>query len=175
MKTLLLFTSLIIRLSCLAQTNDLPKDESGKIVFTEVVKVDSADANQLFSRAQVAISSLFKSAKDVIQVKDEASKQIVAKGLLEAYGFVKFETTIQCKDGRYKYTITNLEHTNDPRYKYSYAGGALENEKPVCGTFFINKHAWDKIKETTKTQIDDAIVRLKKSMASPAAGNSDKW
>jgi hypothetical protein len=174
MKGLFFLIAALISVSSFSQT-ELPKDEAGKVTFSDVVTVDSASASQLYSRAQLSIASLFKSAKDVIQLKDDAAKQIVAKGIFENYGYMRFSITLQCKDGRYKYILTDFVHESDPRYKYSTSGGNIENEKPAAGTFLFSMAAWRKVKEKTKKEVDAIIARIKKDMLSATASNSDNW
>lgn len=67
---LLLFHSSLL----FAQNSDnnvsLPLQD-GKITYSEIVNVDSATKNQLYSRAKEWISKSFKSSKNVIQLDEK--------------------------------------------------------------------------------------------------------
>jgi hypothetical protein len=172
MKTLIV----IMFLPILSFAQDLPKNSEGKIEYTAVVQIDTAKAATLFSNAKLFIADAFKSAKDVTQLDDANAKTVMAKGLMPVsvkslgsnwdYGYVRFQLTIQCKDGRYKYSFTDFVHEDKPGQRHA-DGGPLENEKPGCGTMQLSKKYWENIKketdETTKAMIED----LKKHMASP--------
>lgn len=170
MKTL---TLALLLLSLNAFSQEFPVDSStSKYSFTEVVKVDSVAAPVLFSRAKLFVAQLFNSAKEVTQMEDAASGTIVCKGnftALSNYGFVKFDLSLYCKDGRYKYSMTNFVHVN-PHPK-QFAGGVLENEKPEAGTFFMTKKFWIKIKEDVYVQSQAVINKLKATMASKTSND----
>ena len=60
-----LFILLLFALSNSSSGQTLPIDSTtGKITYTEVVKVDSITKDQLYSRALVWFTKTFKSAKD---------------------------------------------------------------------------------------------------------------
>jgi len=150
-----------------------PVNSNGKIEYTEVVSVDSAKAADLFSRSKLYITNAFKSGKDVTQLVDDETKTIVGKGVLKIYinaglgimwdVYVHFKTTIQCRDGRYKYSLTEFEA--------ELIGGstdALEEEKPKSYT----KKMWASLKEQTNSTINEMIIDLKKQMSST---KNDAW
>lgn len=93
---------------------DFPTDENGDVNFNEVVQVDGASKNELFLRSVQYFANEFKSANDVIQMKDKESAIIIGKGLTSFYitfmGTVSemnlwFSIKIQSREGRYKYEI----------------------------------------------------------------------
>lgn len=160
-------------------TNVLPLDSATqKYTYTEVVKVDSASADALYSRAKVALAKLFVSGKDVSQVNDDNAKQVVGKGFTECitsdgmmkrnFGKIWFVLTIQCKDGRYKYTITDFEQESTA---WPYTLGALEQEKVKL----ITKNTWNRIRSYTADQMTTLIADLKKIMSNAANSNSSNW
>lgn len=95
---------------------------------TAVVTVPNQTAAQLYKGAKQWIALNFKSAQDVIQFDDSASKKIIVKGkkilnpgIIESVYFSYrfcFALELQFKDGRYKYTFSNseliFEKTNTP-------------------------------------------------------------
>jgi hypothetical protein len=83
--------------------------KNSKICYEEVVVVDNLKATQLYSNAKIWIASTFGSAKSVIE-SDVENNSLVLKGFLRDNEFAKFgfNLTIQFKDGRYKYTLTDI-------------------------------------------------------------------
>ncbi|MCY2955669.1 MAG: DUF4468 domain-containing protein [Planctomycetota bacterium] len=70
---------LLILLSNSSSGQTLPIDSiAGKITYTEVVKVDSATKDQLYSRALEWFANTFKSAKNAIDLSDRGSGFIKA-------------------------------------------------------------------------------------------------
>jgi hypothetical protein len=178
MKKVIVLLSLCCSIKCYSQdyfVND-------KCSIEEVVQVDSVSAKDLYTRAKYALTKIFKSAKDVTQLDDKDNNQLVAKGFTyvrmknpfnPAAGQVRFAFEIQCKDGRYKYLITDCTHESSADYKY--AGGNLCQEKPVCGTFFMPKATWMNIKKDFINQMQLVILDLKKEMVSTNANNKENW
>lgn len=95
------------------QLHNLPVKD-GSAYFSEVYESEF-NAEYLYTNAKLAISDIFKSAQDVIQVDDPAAKIIVAKGyadwiknkdaMVSAALKIYFTLKIECRDGRYKVSI----------------------------------------------------------------------
>ena len=109
----------------LRQTFDEIKTDStnGLIVFTEVVKADSASKAELYSKAREWFALNFKSADAVLEMDDKESGKLIGKAwqnintpLLVRTTLTKIFYTIkiQLKDNRYKYTITNIYYKSYP-------------------------------------------------------------
>ncbi len=148
-------------------------------LLTEVVNVDSISAQSLYSRTKLFIAENFKSAKTVIQLDDAENKTLVVKGGVmpyirnafagRTYGISMFTLKIQCKDNKFKYTLSDIYHEKVSHDEYS--GGSFENDKPACGTAFLNNKAWHKIKDNSIEQIKNLIVLMKVQISS---GNIQK-
>lgn len=67
---LLLFHSSLLFAQNVDNNVSLPLQD-GKITYSEIVNVDSATKNQLYSRAKEWISKSFKSSKNVIQLDEK--------------------------------------------------------------------------------------------------------
>jgi hypothetical protein len=182
MKTLLI-ALLFVPFISFAQ--DLPKNSEGNIEYTAVVNIDSADAQTLYSRAKLFIAQSFKSARNVTDLSDDAAKQIVVKGLIRPvikwnvygkseFGNVFFTTTIQCKEGKYRYFINGFNHENHEN-KFDNSGGRLENEKPACGTFYMTKNVWQKVKDYTSNSMLTYIKNLQAYMEGKGITATDEW
>jgi len=116
--------SLFIYSSSFAQ--DMPIDETSKLItYTEVVKT-TGTADALFEKAHKWFFSYYKNPHNV--VKESANHKIVArprfkilnppdkKGIRTMGGIVMYTFTIVFKEGRYKYTITNIEWKQSSKY-----------------------------------------------------------
>lgn len=165
-------------------TIDLPRNDKGLIEYSSVIQMDTCSAEILYSRAKLFIANYFNSAPDVTKLEDASSHTLVVKALFPRIytnpfnkahgGNVKFQFTIQCKNGRYKYAINNLVHS-DINANGNFSGGDLENEKPLCGTFFMTRKIWYKIKAESDQYANQMISNLKTTMAGSENFTSDNW
>ncbi|HEY8688273.1 MAG TPA: DUF4468 domain-containing protein [Chitinophagaceae bacterium] len=147
---------------------------SNPYLQTEVVNVDSISVQTLYSRTKLFIAENFKSAKTVIQLDDPETKTLVVKGGVtpyiknafagRTYGISMFTLKIQCKDNKYKYTLSDIYHEKVSTDEYS--GGSFENDKPACGTAFLNNKAWHKIKDNSIEKINNLIALMKVQVSS---------
>lgn len=173
MKTFLLAfltISLFLRINSNGQEVHFPIDTiTNLITYSEITTLnDSAKKNELFARAKSCMVHLFKNSNEVIQNEDKENCVIIGKGLINAYakalgkyydaGFVNFTITIACKDGRYKYVITELVHDGGNSNMPSV--GALEKEDPPVWT---NKQ-WQNLKLQTDEKIKEMISFIKSEM-----------
>jgi len=151
-----------------------PINDKGKIEYTNVVAADSLNATELFGKARLFLSKAFNSGKETTELTDEQNNVVSAKGWAPVYITslgVKYEQqlwfsfTIQCKAGRYKYTIDNVylvsKGTKQSNEYY------FENGK---GAWFSNKQ-WDSVKEQADNILKSLIADLKKNMVKTA----DTW
>ena len=109
--------------------------KDGRIYYSEIIKVDSSlTADNLYQNAKSWATLTFRSAKDATQSDDPVSKTIIIKSYVSKghNAYVTnpknwFVLKIEMKDGRYKYTLT------DVRYEFSvHFGGATTNSnKPL--------------------------------------------
>jgi hypothetical protein len=168
-----IFVALLLALPLLsnAQTDTLPVNkETGKYEFSEVVNVDTATADKLYSNAKLFVAYAFKSGKDVTQLNDDLSKTVIGKGATKVFikfaigppvpTYVRFTMTIQSKDGRYRYLI------NDFLYYNTVDGTStkeLEDEK-YWGKNKMSRRVWASVKNQIYTDISLLVIDLKKQM-----------
>ncbi len=108
----LLFTSY-------GQTSKLPIDEeTGKITYKEVVQVEGTKED-LFNRSISWINSFYKNPLDVTRERNLANgvvkglhrikiKNTDEEGNITDAGMVQYEFSLQFKDGRYRYILTDF-------------------------------------------------------------------
>lgn len=110
---------------------------------SEVVTASGVEKATLYSNALTFFAETFKSANDVIQMKDPASGKIIGKGFLKDR---KITITIEVKDEKFRYQITTepyienkeirLENVNklgslkgETYLSYGYVNGILVIDK----------------------------------------------
>jgi len=169
------------------ETSKLPIDSlTGKIVYSEVMHVDSSATRQeLFSKAREWFAKAYKSSKNVIQMEDKESGKIVGKALMQVYyknrqdGYINYTISIQVKDGRYKYEVTDFYHTGQ-----DVSGGSIPDfglcEKMINTTDKYFGISMQKNYTSCLYQMDNNIKALisdlKFEMATkPQNTDKDKW
>lgn len=86
-KTLLaLFLFAICFKTQMAISQTLPIDkETGAIIYSEVITVDSVSKDELYKRAKSCFVTLFKNSSDVIKNENSSDGTITGKGVIKAY------------------------------------------------------------------------------------------
>jgi len=143
----------------------LPLFNFAQTEFTEVVQVDSTTKKTvLYSNSLNWFAKTFKSANNVIQMKDAETGKVIGKGILSAApksmgvkgdGSTWATITITSKDGKYKYEFTEIYFQYRAGTTFKYDG------QPGMG----QKKAFEGWKEEVKNEINAMIVELKKEMA----------
>ena len=182
-------SSLVITLSILLFTlysyaqdqvlSKLPIDSvTNKLMFSEVVKLDSTKKIELYSRAREWFVKTYNSADDVLQMDDKESGKLLGK----AFNDITFESImgsmfttrmfytvkIYIKDGRYKYEITDI-------YYKSYASAQVPSMTTYPDDWFIpeekvfKSNGKEKVinkgyRNATLESINNLILNLKNSM-----------
>ena len=174
---LLLIAFLLIPFVSHSQSDSIPINADGKYEYSEVVNVDSASAQKLYSNAKIFIVTAFKSGKAVTQLNDDAAKTVAGNGTEQVFTkglvgsainkFIKFRILIQSKDGRYKYSITNFEiHFISDAIDRTYA---LEDSKNKV----LTKKQTVEVFQQLNTDMHSLIAELKKTMASKTESTQD--
>jgi hypothetical protein len=173
MKKIISFVGLLFAIIATANAQirvyDVLPLQNDKVIYTGVVRVDSANKTELYDRAKRWLVHEYKSAKEVVQLDDKENGDIIGKGFyLTTWCGERFDVyhtiTIAVKDGRYKYTITDL---TCKRY-----GAATFKEKPI--EYFWEYRAKNPTKKyfiSVDKEIQDAIASLAKFMTTNPKGN----
>lgn len=138
--------------------------KDGKIFFSDIEKVDSVKATDLYSRAKNWLAHEYNSAKAVIQVDDKDGGQIVSKGIMVVIpkGFLAEPTKIEhivsifVKDGKYKVEISEFRITQ--------IGSAFGFNAPLESWSALNKR---KLTIAVQEETIEMLESLKKTMNSP--------
>jgi len=161
--------------------------------YSKVEYVDSTlKSSELFTRAREWFALTFRSSNDVIQLEDKQNGKLIGKGAFKytsrilygsegTKGWVYYTLTIQVKDGRYKFDLTNFIHEGNPNN----TGGALSfnlittsDECPydfaMSSKSWKNK-VWKDIKQDIQTNSETIISSLKIAMSKPSPKVADEW
>jgi hypothetical protein len=117
--------SLLFLLPVLTTAQNLLSDnfpvKEGKIVYSEVVPVDSSmTANDLYLNAKNWLASAFNFSKSALQTDDKEAKLIILKGVTnvpEVEGIDQSEwflLKLELKNSRYKYSLFEIETEGYP-------------------------------------------------------------
>jgi len=156
---------------------DLPVDEAtGACVFQEVIDVPERSADELHQSARVWFAEAYKSSQDVVQLDDPETNVIIGKAwspLQDRGDRIWYTLKVECKDGRYRYTMYDVEYDSGP-------GQSARYREYLCQTL-MEKRLRKGRRARTDRKYRYAYVRainsltddLKLSMASAPA--TDDW
>ncbi|MCT4636086.1 MAG: DUF4468 domain-containing protein [Bacteroidales bacterium] len=168
-----LFVFLSIISSAFAQ---LPVDnETGKVVFTDVIHIKEMNKDEIYNKAKTWIVSTLKSGDNMVELNGTNSNQIVATGNIiipdkeindatKVRAFrqyvLNFKFIIYCKDNRFKYSVQNFDLSFRTPYEVFNTGLIEIIDKSK--TFGKKKQQYFEkaIKESTKKNIDNLVNDL---------------
>ncbi|MFN3940430.1 MAG: DUF4468 domain-containing protein, partial [Chitinophagales bacterium] len=102
--------------------SDLPPfefdEETNLVTYTDVVNVEGVNKDNLYDLASDWIRKYYKNSTTVMQVQNKTDGILEGRhsfyvmrevnGLQTKGDLIKYSFKIQCRDGRYKYTITKI-------------------------------------------------------------------
>jgi hypothetical protein len=174
-KSLLIVALLISGINSYAQ---FPVDSAThQIVYTEIYRVDSVNAKDLYLRAKQWFASAYNSSKAVIENDDRESNTIFAKpsmtvtctmlGSTSNMGTVDYSITVACKDEKYRVVVTDFY------FHGSYASGNLLDMNDSKQGY--RKKDWEAAKRQVNENIRALIVNLKSGMQKKLLTSSKDW
>ena len=173
-----------------SQTKQEPKKEEDEFavkktetkIFEVITLPDSADQKELNKRADIWLkkeSNLYKKthgSQSNNKTECTISFQIKPKIInpeIDYTGKISMKLVIECKVGRYKYTISDIKHTSK---NGKATGGSIDNTVPECGTMHITEIEWKKIKGEALQNVKKVSDEIKPIMAYDTANNTgDEW
>lgn len=170
--------------------DELPKDENGKLLYTDVIQADSIKMDQLYLNSKQFFVDAFKSAKDVIQLEDKEAGIVIGKGfsdiVIKSLGLgVKeqmwYTIKIQSKDGRFRYDIYDIYFKS-----YPYQGNPNPGTAPAENIFdksnYYKKNGTPKesslkYKNAMEDNIQNLVALIKTSMSKSVLikDKKDNW
>jgi hypothetical protein len=181
---------LIVSIPCICQTipcdtrNNcadavIPTDEAGRYEFQQVIAVPGATADQLYKAAKIWIANTYKSP-EVIQLDDPESFLLICDGwspipksMVTHQLWHKIK--IEAKDGRFRYTIYELEYDFGPEATSPYKEW-LHLFPPEERLRAGKRHRSDKkLREGWVLTLNDLITGLEKGIPASLSSNDDAW
>ncbi len=157
------------------------------LTLSEVIQVSNTDKNELFIRGREWFNNNFKSSKDVLQISDKETGELLGKGIMKVnYTWrymgekqsiieVSFQMNIWVKDNRYKYELTNF-NTIEDGMNINFGLITISNETNVKYSGFNEKklnEMYLSIKQGTITKANQLIKDLKHKMEQESS--SSDW
>ncbi len=111
----------VLPLVSLAETTDNFIVKNGDVIITEVVKAEGKSQNAIYKDALLWVNEVFNNPKTVVQTKEADLGLITLKTIViisnDYYGrpsqWYTINLSIQAKDGRYKYEISDIVYNFD--------------------------------------------------------------
>lgn len=168
MKTKIIIITLICLLTSKINAQLPINKETGKVVFTDIVKLDGKSKKQIYDKAKLWIVSTLKSGDNMVELNGTSSDQIVGTGNIaipskeiNSIGMLtnfmlNFKFIVFVKDDRLKYNIENfsLQYQHILRYTTSL-------EDIIIGVKVLNKNKKEKFRNqvrlASKKHIDNLI------------------
>lgn len=149
-------------------------EETGKVTYTLIKEVPEVSKDELFLRAMTWVNQTYNSGKSVIQFSDKESGKIMGKanvdalgkalGMVYKIGYFSYSFTIQVKDGKYKYEVTDIFHNTIEPEKIA-SVGPIEKEEPKVGFMFApSKKQWKDMKMGFEAEIFILQISLNKAI-----------
>ncbi|MEP7263275.1 MAG: DUF4468 domain-containing protein [Bacteroidota bacterium] len=182
MKMKLLLASLsFIYITSFAQTAapKLPVDESTKLItYTKVVELNGAGKDSLYNKALKWCNSYFKNPGEVIREKDQEAGKIICKprfkvmnpenkeGVATDGGIVQYTLTLQFKDGRYKYVMTEFNWKQASNYP-------VEKWMDVANDYYKPEYSY--YLKQVDDKVSEIVSSLQQGMNSKGEIKKDDW
>lgn len=161
------------------QSPRLPIDETtGKITYAKVTEVTGEKSGTLFQRALSWANTFYKNPGDVIREKDSVAGKIVCKarfkisnpadkkGFATDAGNVMYTLTLQFKDGRYRYELTDFNWKQQSYYAC---------ERWTDKTKASYEPQFDYYLEQVNSTATEVLKKLEKSMSAAPSAKTDDW
>ena len=135
----------------------------------------------LYANAKSWIASYYKSPR-TIQDEDAMEGTISTKSMFRIMsepggskpgGVINYTMEIKIKDGKYRYSISNLRHSD--KTKKIGSGGKLERTEPLCSYKQMKEDQWLAIKAMAQTEVEKIIEAFKKGMEYTSPDDSDDF
>jgi hypothetical protein len=156
-----------------AQDVMLPQDETGHIVFYEVVEADSFTQEELLDNAQEFARKTLGKKKIKPVLTDTAGSILVKDASFKVYekmitkridGIIHYIFKVEVKDGKYRYFFSDFTFQPYERNRYGKFEPVSGKYKPLEEDFKGNRKSWEDHKETVATVIQSQIEELKLTM-----------
>lgn len=140
----------------------VPRNAEGRFEYQETITAEGASAVELLSRAKAWIATAYRDIPSVLDLDDPAAGRLIVKGNYAASGRLAWFTiwhvlTIEAKDGRWRYMLTDFEVDQ----------GGLRRPMEGDGGKYLYKRGW----ESVATGARNLVESLKVAMLNPPPGS----
>ena len=163
-------------LSAYAQDISFPINEIGKYEFNEVVELNKLDKDKLFLNGQKFMEKIkilhskkkfYKEEKENYTIKNRGSFYVYRLGSIKKRigGAVEYDLTLEIKDEKYRYTLTNFifnEYQKNRYGKYEPIKGKYTPLEAQASS--LNKKEWDKQRQVVFDKSQELIQNLYSNM-----------
>ena len=138
-----------------------------------VEPVTNTSASVLYERAKLYYAK-FNASKSINETMMDPSAATISfySIFAVAAGTVRYKITIQCKDGRYRYLLSDFFHSFKSPMGTDISGGFLTNEVPVNA---LRKDTWAIIKKNTEANIKTQSIVLNDYMNGKTKETDSNW
>ncbi len=174
-----IFAFLFFTVSAKAQTPALPIDEETKLIaYTKVVEIAGVSKADLYSRALAWANKYYKNPAEVIREKDAAAGKMVCKarfklmgepdkkGFQSDDGNVQYTLTIEAKEGKYRYKLSEINHKQQSYF-------AAERWMDTKNQYYTKE--WDFYLKETDEAAKGIVANLEKDMQQTPKVKKDDW
>lgn len=163
-------------LNATAQDVPFPLNEIGKYEFNEIVELNGIDKDKLFENGQKFMKKVkvlnskkkfYTEEKEDYMLKNRGSFYVYRLGSVKKGigGAVEYDLTLEMKDGKYRYTITNFifnEYQKNRYGKYEPINGKYTPLETEVSS--LNKKEWDKQRQVVYDKSQELIQNLNSDM-----------
>lgn len=180
----LLFILILVSLNKLsaqeATVNDSKKTKT-ETKITEVINTDTLPSSELLKRAvnwvKLENANYNKTNGVTTGTKAEVSVSFIIKPKelnpqCDYTGKTTMKVVIECKDNKYRYTISNIKHVSKSG---TTSGGSIDNDVPECGSMTMGDLTWKKIKGECLRFANSIVIDLKEGMLKDSKSGGDDW
>ncbi|WP_289056161.1 DUF4468 domain-containing protein [Carboxylicivirga marina] len=116
-KYLIFLLVISFSIPALGQNYELPIDETGKVVFTDVIPLEEMSKVDIYKKAKMWIVSTLKSGDNMVELDGTNSDKIIGTGNIiipeeeifsSHHESLNFKFIVMCKDNRLKYSVENF-------------------------------------------------------------------
>lgn len=144
---------------------------------------------ELFNRARLWFADYYKSSKDVLQISDRESGELVGKPLFKyssryfvgsaaTVGVVNYTIKVFVKDGRYKYIVSDFNHeayfTNEHKHSFGLITSDSTQDMGMLGKR-LDQKVWREIRDMANEHVAQIAESLKQAMEKPSNNADSNW
>lgn len=161
---------------CYAQQIEFPLDETGRYTFTDVAELNGMSINQLYENGEKFMKKIkVLHSKTKYFKADKVNNQIFNRGSFYVYrlgsvkkgigGAVEYDITLDFKEGKYRYTISNFQFNEYKKNRYGKYEPIKGKYTPLeMGVSALNTKEWEKQKEVVYEKTQELIQNLNGEM-----------